>query len=143
MNAISATLENVFFVASLLEEKLDLTCVLAYDNNIKPTPVAEPIVGFSVRGATIGPKLSKVEDNGKVVVTDEREVDTTVSIDIYYPYSKGGIHALRLYEQIASTLINDNTVPFIKTTCNEAEYDKACQAIVLKSTFVFRTTVSS
>ncbi len=143
MNSVSATLHDVFYAVSSLESFSETTCVIAYDNNIKPTPVLEPIIAFSVKGCSVGPQLTKVEDNGKVVVTTDREVETTISIDIYQPYTKGGQHALALYEKIATALIFNSQQKVVKSVCQEAEYDKSCQAIVVKSTFIFKETANS
>ncbi len=142
MKLASTTLYDIFIDVSGLEEYSDLTCVIAYENDIKPTPVDEPIIAFSVKDCVIGPTLTTVEENGKIVETNEREVMSTISIDIYQPYSKGAQHALSIYERIATTLLEDTSHKVMKSECKEAEYDKTCQAIVLKSTFVFKDIIS-
>ncbi len=64
----------------------DITFVVAYENEIKPTPINKPIVAISVKGCEIGEKLSETLDTGEIKVTDKREMNTTLSADIYLPY---------------------------------------------------------
>ncbi len=126
------------------EEKFnDLIFVMAYEHDIKPTPVTNPIVALSTKGGVIGPKLTKTLDTGEVVSTKNREIETTISIDIYLPYSMGGNNGHKIFDRIATYLMYETAYSITKATCYETEYDKSCQAIVLKSNFVFSNIASS
>ena len=138
-----STIDGVLLTVSAEERFADLTLVTAYENDIKPVPVSEPIVAFSTKGCTIGPQLTTTLDSGKIVATSDREVDTTISVDIYMPYSMGGSAAHKVYDRLATFLLYEAGYNIIKSVCYETEYDKSCQAIVLKSTFVFHDIVSS
>ncbi|MBQ8766749.1 MAG: hypothetical protein IJZ16_08080 [Clostridia bacterium] len=138
-----STIDGVLLTVSAEERFADLTLVTAYENDIKPIPVSEPIVAFSTKGCVIGPQLTTTLDSGKIVATSDREVDTTISVDIYMPYSMGGSAAHKVYDRLATFLLYEAGYNIIKSVCNETEYDKSCQAIVLKSTFVFHEVVSS
>lgn len=138
-----STIDSVLLTVSAEERFADLTLVTAYENDIKPVPVSEPIVAFSTKGCVIGPQLTTTLDSGKIVATSDREVDTTISVDIYMPYSMGGSAAHKVYDRLASFLLYESGYNIIKSVCYETEYDKSCQAIVLKSTFVFHDVVSS
>ncbi len=121
----------------------DLTFVIAHENDIKPTPLEKPIVALSPKGCVIGDKLTQTNDNGEIIVTKKREVKSTVSIDIYLPYSMGGIEGHRIFDQIATFLLFTQNLTISGATCSEADYDASCQAIVLKSSFVFINVVES
>ncbi len=119
----------------------DVTFVIAHENEIKPTPLEKPIVAISSKGCTIGDKLTKASDSGELVTTKEREVKTTVSVDIYLPYSMGGIEGHKIFDRLATTLIFVKDFGIIGASCSATDYDSSSQAIVLKSTFVFLNVV--
>ncbi len=121
----------------------DLTFVVAYENDIKPIPLDKPIVALSTKGCQVGPKLTETLETGQIISTDKRELDTTMSLDIYMPYSAGGMQAHKIFDRIATYLLFDKKLDITKSTCNETECDKSCQAIVLKSQFVFHNIVSA
>lgn len=138
-----STVDGVLLTVSAEDRFDDLTFVTAYENDIKPIPVKEPIVAFSTKGCVIGPQLTTTLDSGKIVKTTDREVDTTISVDIYMPYSMGGNAAHKIYDRLATFLLYETGYEIIKSVCYETEYDKSCQAIILKSNFVFHDVVSS
>lgn len=117
--------------------------VVAYENEIKPTPLTKPIAALSVKRCEIGDLLTETRDNGEIVTTASRPVQTTVSIDIYMPYSKGGSEGHKLFDKIATFILFTKKYAVSKVICGDADYDKSCQAIVLRSTFVFDNTVSA
>ena len=121
----------------------DLTFVIAHENDIKPTPLEKPIIALSSKGCVIGDRLTKVNDNGEIISTNKREVKSTVSIDIYLPYSMGGIQGHRIFDRIATFLLFSENFAINGATCTEADYDATCQAIVLKSSFIFINVVES
>jgi hypothetical protein len=120
----------------------DLTFVIAYENDIKPTPIDKPIVAFSTKECKIGPKLTKTLDNGEIVPTVKRDLETTICMDIYLPYSMGGLAGHTIFERLATFLLFEKNYDIIKMVCGEADYDSSCQAIVLKSQLVLHEIVS-
>ncbi len=120
----------------------DITFVVAYENEIKPTPLTKPIVAVSVKSCEIGDKLTNTLDNGEIVVSDSRKVATTVSVDIYLPYSMGGNEGHKIFDRIATFLIYKRGDSITKAVCYDADYDKNCQAIVVRTYFVYANTVS-
>lgn len=121
----------------------DIVFVEAYENDIKPTPLTKPIAALSVKRCEIGDLLTVTLDTGEIRTTNSRPVETTVSIDIYMPYSMGGSEGHRLFDKIATFLLFTKKHDISKVVCGNADYDKNCQAIVLRSTFVFDNTVSA
>lgn len=116
---------------------------MAYENDIKPTPLTKPIAALSVKRCEIGDLLTETLDTGEIKITNSRPVETTISIDIYMPYSKGGNEGHKLFDKIATFLLFTKKHNISKVICGNADYDKNCQAIVLRSTFVFDNTVSA
>lgn len=120
----------------------DLTFVVAYENEIKPTPVSKPIVAISVKGCEIGDRLTKTLDTGEITETESREMLTTLSVDIYLPYSKGGSAGHKIFDRIATYFLFVKDLDTAKTVCGNTDYDQSCEAIVLRTYFVFKHTIS-
>lgn len=120
----------------------DLTFVVAYENEIKPTPVSKPIVAVSVKGCEIGERLTETLDTGEITETERREMLTTLSVDIYLPYSMGGSAGHKIFDRIATNFLFVKDLDITKSVCYETEYDKSCEAIILRTHFVFRHTIS-
>lgn len=121
----------------------DLTFVVAYENEIKPTPVSKPIVAISVKGCEIGDRLTKTLDTGEITETESREMLTTLSVDIYLPYSKGGSAGHKIFDRIATYFLFVKDLDTAKAVCGNTDYDKSCEAIVLRTYFVFKHTISA
>ncbi len=137
MNLNTITTENIMIAVSEQEKFSDLNFVMAYENDIKPTPVGSPIIAFSTKGCEIGPKLTNTLENGEIVTTKEREYKITVSMDIYLPYSMGGVKGHQIFDRLATFFLYEKNYDIIKVVCSETDYDNSCQAIVLKSQIVF------
>lgn len=121
----------------------DISFVQAYENKIKPTPLTNPIAAVSVKECKIGDYLTKTLNTGEVVKTNLRPVDTTLSADIYMPYSMGGIAVHRVFDRIATHLLFGGKFSITDCRCCGADYDASSQAICLRSEFVFHSTISS
>ena len=143
MNQNGSIMESIMLHLTGETQFADLTFVVAYENDIKPVPLNEPIVAFSTKGCHIGPQLTKTLENGKIEATNEREIETTISMDIYMPYSMGGSEGHKIFDRLTTYLLFKRNYNIIKSVCNETEYDKSCQAIILKSNFVIYNKVSS
>jgi|GEM_PF-4952850 len=142
-NQIARELYNYF---NSLEEEVfsNVRFLLAYQNTIKPTPVTKPIVAVSVKECNVGNRLNKTLETGEVKLTTSRNVDTTVSMDIYLPYSSNGIEAVKIYDRIASIILFQlSKYDTLGSTCGPAEYDTSCQAIVVRTTFTIRVVTDA
>ncbi len=143
MNQNGTMMDSIMLQISSEAQFLDLTFVVAYENEIKPVPLNEPIIAFSTKGCQIGPQLTQTLENGKIETITDREIDTTISMDIYMPYSMGGNEAHKIFDRLATYFLFKKNYNIIKSGCYETEYDKSCQAIILRSYFVFHNVVSS
>ena len=143
MNQNGTMMDSIMLQISGEAQFVDLNFVVAYENDIKPVPLSEPIVAFSTKGCQIGSQLTRTLDNGKIETTNDREIETTISMDIYMPYSMGGNEAHKIFDRLATYFLFQRKYNITKSGCYETEYDKSCQAIILKSYFVFHNVVSS
>lgn len=121
----------------------DLTFVIAYENEIKPTPLTKPIVAISVKNCEIGEKEIEILENGEISDTMSRNMNTTLSVDIYLPYSKGGSEGHKIFDRIATFLLFTKNRNIIKAVCYNTDYDSSCQAITLRTHFIFNNLISS
>ena len=121
----------------------DITFVVAYENEIKPTPLNKPIVAISVKGCEIGEKLTETLEIGEITVTNKRDMKTTLSADIYLPYSMGGSNGHKIFDRIATYLLFTKKHNISKSVCYNTDYDSNCEAIILRTHFVFNNTVSA
>ena len=120
----------------------DITFVVAYENEIKPTPVNKPIVAISVKACEIGDKLQETLETGEIKVTNKREMKTTLSADIYLPYSQGGSAGHKIFDRIATYLLFTKKHNISKSVCYNTDYDSDCEAIILRTHFIFNNTIS-
>ncbi len=120
----------------------DLTFVVAYENEIKPTPVSKPIVAVSVKGCEIGDRLTETLDTGEITETESRDMLTTLSVDIYLPYSMGGSAGHKIFDRIATYFLFVKDLDTAKAVCGNTDYDQSCEAIILRTYFVFKHTIS-
>ncbi len=121
----------------------DITFVVAYENEIKPTPVNKPIVAISVKGCEIGAKVTETLDTGEITETNKREMSTTLSADIYLPYSMGGSTGHKIFDRIATYFLFTKKYDISKSVCYNTDYDSNCEAIILRTHFIFNNTVSA
>jgi hypothetical protein len=121
----------------------DITFVIAHENEIKPTPLEKPIVALSAKGCTIGDKIVEANASGEFITTNKREVKSKVSVDIYLPYSMGGLEGHKIFDKIATFFLFTHKMNITFASCSETDYDASCQAIVLKSIFEFTNIVEA
>lgn len=133
--------ESLVKVLSASPSFTDLSFVSAYENEIKPTPVSTPIVAISIKGCKIGERLTETLDTGEITETKKRELLSTISIDIYLPYSMGGCEGHKIFDRLVTFLIFTSEMKIATASCGCADYDQSCEAIVLKTQFVFRNKI--
>ena len=121
----------------------DITFVVAYENEIKPTPVNKPIVAISVKACELGDKLQETLETGEIKTTNKREMKTTLSADNYLPYSQGGSAGHKIFDRIATYLLFTKKHNISKSVCYNTDYDSDCEAIILRTHFIFNNTISA
>lgn len=121
----------------------DIDFVVAYENNIKPTPLTKPITAISVKSSNIGSKITKTLSTGEIVETNSRKMNVILSMDIYLPYSMGGSEGHKIFDRLATFFLFTKSYAITNVACDDADYNKDCQAIVVRTRFTFSFTVSS
>ncbi|MEG0546119.1 MAG: hypothetical protein RR552_02915 [Oscillospiraceae bacterium] len=116
---------------------------VAYDNSTKPVPIVKPIVTVCTKGVEISEKVNQTGADGKVYVSDKRNVKTTISIAIHMPYEKGANEAFLLFDKIYSKLLFVYNTSVLTALCTGAEYIREYGAIVLNSELSVAALVSS
>ncbi len=133
--------QELFSRLSKDEQFSDLNFVVAYENEIKPTPLDKPIVAVSVKSCEIGDKSTTILETGEIIEIDSRTISLTLSTDIYLPYSKGGSEGHKIFDRIATFLLYTEKLPIVKAVCYEADYDSTCQAIIVRTTFTLSSII--
>lgn len=108
----------------------NVTFTSDYEYGAKPTPITSPIISVTVKGCEIGEKDE----------TNNRTVNLTIGADIYVPFNSNYKYVYSFFENIVNFLMSSNPHPITKVTCGDVTYDKSCEALVIKSSFVFTTT---
>ena len=119
----------------------DLNFVVAYENEIKPTPLDKPIVAVSVKCCEIGDKSTTTLETGEIIKIDSRAISLTLSTDVYLPYSKGGSEGHKIFDRIATFLLYTEKLPITKAICYGANYDSTCQAIIVRTNFTLSSII--
>ena len=140
---INGTLaESIVSSFSSQQQFNDILFVVAYENDIKPTPINKPIVAISVRNCEIGELLTQTLETGEIIETNNRNMETILSTDIYLPYSMGGSTGHKIFDRIATYFLSTKKSTVKRITCDEASYDSSCEAIVLHICIVFNNIIS-
>lgn len=121
----------------------DLLIVEAYENEIKPTPITEPIAALSAKGCKIGECMTSTLSNGEIVKTLSRPVETQISVDIYLPYSMGGSEGHKIFDRIAEHLMYVEKQSVSAASCGASDYNKSCQAIILRGVLTYNTVTAN
>lgn len=124
----------------------DLSFVIAYKNELKPTPLTKPIIAVSVKNCEIGKRIStsqEPDETGQMVEVTSRDARLTLSVDIYLPYSMGGNEGHKIFDRLAEFLLFKKRFAIIEAVCSETDYDSNCQAIVLRSNFIFKSVLQA
>ena len=135
--------DNIVAVLSANADFGDLCFVVAYENEIKPTPISKPIVAISVKNCEVGERLTETLETGEITATMKRNVKVSVSGDIYLPYSMGGSAGHKIFDRFATFFLFSDNFDISKAICSEADYDNDCDAIILRTQFIFNEIVSA
>ncbi len=133
---ICDTLVQEFELSAKLQ---DVDFVKAYEIDIKPVPVNKPIVALSIKKCKVGDKVIETQADGKETVTNKRTVLTTVSVNIYTPYSLGTAKSSKIFDQLVKEVLFHHDSSFCEAICYETNYERTSQALVTKTDFVLNS----
>lgn len=143
MTICGSIAENIVALLSSNSNFQDIVFVVAYENYIKPTPVSRPIVAVSAKECEIGERLTETLETGEIATTTQRKATISVSGDVYLPYSMGGSAGHKIFDRLATLFLFSKDFDVLKAICHEADYDSNCEAIIIRTQFVFNETISA
>lgn len=138
----SSFLPNMIKVLKNAPGLEDKNMIVAYENNIKPYPVNEPIIALSYKKITLGDRIVKIQPDGAQVVTKQRPVDIVVRISFFVPYASGPAACFRLFDLVSEAILFISTGSVPATNCYSCQYVRDCGALVLHADFTMREVAS-
>ena len=116
----------------------NIDIVMAYESDIKPVPLEKIIVALSVKKCALGDNIIEVAEDGEETVTSNRNVTSTVSANIYIPYSYKAQNGPQVFESIIDVLMASHNRDILSANCYDTNYVRSAQALVTKSDIVFK-----
>lgn len=136
-------LVQLLTASQLMPEECSM--VIAYENDIKPYPVENPIIAFAVDKIAIGERLVSVGEDGAETQTKNRTVDSVIKVSFFVPYASGPKECFSLFNSLSTALMFNMALQDAEITainCADCNYVRDCGALVLESDFTLRFTAT-
>lgn len=143
MNCTSALPTEIVAFLSSQSGLSNITFTVAYENDIKPTPLKKPIVAISIEKSSIGARKTVVADNGLSSLTNDRDVNVKIKIGFYVPYSLGAYGCYELFDKVMTALLFTYDKKITSAECADVSYVRDTGGLVLDSYFTVIKTVNS
>ena len=121
----------------------NITLTTAYENDIKPYPVTQPIIAFAVDKVTVGDRLVEIGADGAQTVSNTRVLECVIKASIFVPYDSGAEEVYRLADYLYSMLLFQSNFDIPITHFYDSNYVRECGALVLETDFTLRHKESS
>lgn len=121
----------------------DIIFTVAYENDIKPTPLQKPIVAISVEKSSIGARKTVVADDGLSTLTNDRDAAVKIKVGFYVPYSKGANGCYELFDKVMTALLFTYDKNISQAECYDVSYVRDTGGLVLESYFTVTKVVNS
>ena len=121
----------------------NITLTTAYENDIKPYPVTQPIIAFAVDKVTVGDRLVEIGADGAQTVSNTRVLECVIKASIFVPYDSGAEEVYRLADYLFSMLLFRSNFYIPATHFYDSNYVRECGALVLETDFTLRQKESS
>lgn len=134
--AVVAPSDILGFLSSQTEITRNCELTLAYENEIKPTPMKKAIVALGVEKMTVGDYLTETAADGSVTVTSNRQADLVLKISIFAPYSYGSYETHKILDRIVTAMLYSQKL-YTVTSCESGgvHYVRDTGALVLDTYF--------
>ena len=134
--AVVAPSDILGFLSSQTEITRNCELTLAYENEIKPTPMKKAIVALGVEKMTVGDYLTETAADGAVTVTSNRQADLVLKISIFAPYSYGSYETHKILDRIVTAMLYSQKL-YTVTSCESGgvHYVRDTGALVLDTYF--------
>lgn len=110
----------------------------AYENEIKPYPVTQPIIAFAVDKHTVGERQIIVNTDGSQTLSKNRVTECVIKATIFVPYDSGADEGYRLADILYSKLLFDSELDITGCRYYDSNYVRECGALVLETDFTLR-----
>lgn len=121
----------------------DIIFTVAYENDIKPTPLEKPIVAISIERSSIGARKTIIADDGLSSLTNDRDAAVKIKVGFYVPYSKGANGCYELFDKVMTTLLFTYDKTISAAECANVSYVRDTGGLVLESYFTVTKVVNS
>lgn len=141
--AVVAPSDILGFLSSQAEITRNCELTLAYENEIKPTPMKKAIVALGVEKMTVGDYLTETAADGSVTVTSNRQADLVLKISIFAPYSYGSYETHKILDRIVTAMLYSQKL-YTVTSCESGgvHYVRDTGALVLDTYFTLSKVFS-
>ncbi len=110
----------------------------AYENEIKPYPVTQPIIAFAMDKHTVGERQIVVNTDGSQTLSKKRIAESVVKASIFVPYDSGPDEGFRLADYLYTHLLFESELDIIGCRYYDSKYVRECGALVLETDFTLR-----
>lgn len=116
---------------------------MAYENEIKPTPLEKPIVAICASGTKIGERKTKTANDGSITLTNERDQTLDIKLGFYLPYSAGAVGCYDLFDTVIQKVFTSYNILIESVACGEVNYVRDTGGLVLECTVTLKRTVTT
>ena len=120
----------------------NVTLTTAYENEIKPYPVTQPIIAFAMDKHTVGDRQIIVNSDGSQTLSKNRIAESVIKASIFVPYDSGAEAGYRLADYLYSYLLFNTELGIVGCRYYDSNYVRDCGALVLETDFTIRHTES-
>lgn len=143
MNCTSSLPTEIVSFLNSQTNLADIIFTVAYENDIKPTPLQKAIVAISVEKSTIGSRKTVVADDGLSSLTNDRDTSVKIKVGFYVPYSKGANGCYELFDKVMTALLFTYDKNISQAECYDVSYVRDTGGLVLESYFTVTKVVNS
>ncbi|MGN0571393.1 MAG: hypothetical protein ACI4K9_04355 [Candidatus Fimenecus sp.] len=120
----------------------NITLTTAYENDIKPYPVTQPIIAFAMDKHAVGERQVTIGEDGAETLSENRIAESVIKTTFFVPYDSGADECFRLADYLYSQLLFNSEFDIANCRYYDSNYVRECGALVLETDFTLRQVVS-